>query len=210
MHYKKNEIKINIKKYGHLYGPLKVPDENHPTSVYIRKIVNPAFLRNKKISILLRDPRDLIVSMYYSFGFTHNLSPNPEIRAFQEKRRENIQSMTIDQYAIAISDNLKSKFDLLETIIRNNKKCIVLKYEDLIENYDEFIVNFKKNIPISGEMIKQIYKDTRPREKEDVKSHKRYGISGGYRTKLSLATIEFLNNKFSENLKYFGYRSTDD
>ena len=114
--------------------------------------------------------------------------------------------MTIDQYAIEIAELLKSKFDLLEMIIINNNKCILLKYEDMILAYNKFIANFGKYIFLSKELKKQIFKDTRPKVKENPNSHKRHGIINGYVAKLTVNTIESLNTIFKENLDFFEYR----
>ena len=54
------------------------------------KITSPEFVEDKTIVILVRDPRDVLISFYYSIGFTHITSANPEIADDLQKLRANL------------------------------------------------------------------------------------------------------------------------
>ncbi len=62
---------------------------------------------------MIRDPRDILVSSYYSFGFSHGFSSVQKIKDIQKERRIIIQSKTIDEYALENSDRILTNFNTL-------------------------------------------------------------------------------------------------
>src|SRR5438132_10534005 len=79
--YKGEPVCVTFKEKGFIYGPIRV--SNGPQSTIYSKLVEPAsrtdFVRDKIAIFLIRDPRDILVSSYYSFGYTHEFSTVKEI-----------------------------------------------------------------------------------------------------------------------------------
>ena len=203
---RKNDA-VTFERNGFVYGPIRL--SANPMSPVYKRLVEPAidsdFIRNKIAIFLVRDPRDILVSAYYSFGYTHGFSNVDEIKEVQEQRKIQIQSKTIDEYALEAAHGTLRNF---ETVDRLNKACtrsVVLKYEDMIENWDSFAKGLTKYINIKQQVLAQIYAQTRPREREDTKSHRRSGKPGGFRGKLKAETIAFLNTTFEAVLERFQY-----
>ncbi|MBE8232088.1 MAG: hypothetical protein HAW67_00020, partial [Endozoicomonadaceae bacterium] len=189
---------------GYVYGIIRVVENQHPVFDLTEKIIAAAKQSDSDIIILLRDPRDILVSMYFSFGISHGLSPNLTLREYQQKRREQVKKMTIDDYVMAESTTLKSKFSILNGLM-SRSNCLVLRYEDLINDYDEFYSAFSSVLPMPAEIRKMLFEKTRPNEIEDPSAHKRSGKIFAYREKLSDSTINNLNNEFKSILQQFNY-----
>lgn len=192
-----------MKKYGYVYGPIRPPFT--PKGPYAR-LADERFVRGKIFVIMVRDPRDMLVSQYYSFGFSHGMSKDPEKRARHESAKKKIQSQTVDEYVLANADGLLLRFHQvidLETIC---SRTTTLRYEDMIENFREFHESLTKIIKIKPRVAREIYLRTRPRSEEDIYSHKRSGKVAGFRDKLEAATIDALNLQFAEILKRYQYK----
>ncbi len=205
-HYK-NDVKIapTIHKYGYIYGIFRVYDPKHPSDKITMDLLYHKNMKHIKTFFWVRDPRDILVSMYYSFGFTHGFSPNLGIKSYQEKRRKNIQSLTLDQYVIEESYAVRDRFNIIFDLMQRYENKLFLKYEDMIHRYDYFYDSLNNFITLDDVIANKIYKETRPNENEDLSSHKRSGKTGAYLDKLKPETITQLNVILDDVLKKFDY-----
>ncbi len=183
--YKKNEI----------YGPLRFPID-FPTRNTFKHI------------FFLRDPRDVIVSSYYSFGFTHSLPANDKGKKSVLANREEIQQKGIDQYAIDFADELVERYNGFKNLKENCDSFIYLKYDDFTNNTKNFILNLSTylNVSLTNNEIELLCAEAAPVQKNIQKeSHKRSGKSGQYINELKPETIVILNSKFTNTLKYWEF-----
>src|SRR6185369_12259188 len=125
---------------GHIYGPLRLTRtfDSPKLSALIESVTQPGFICDKTAVIMVRDPRDFLVSSYYSFGFSHQLSPVEEISATQQKFRNEIQSMSIDDYVLNHYDQIEDGYNRVAALRKACRKCIVLRYEDMIDDWQTF------------------------------------------------------------------------
>jgi hypothetical protein len=192
---------------GFIYGPFRL-SLRHTSPVYIKLVKNasdPEFIRHRIAIFLIRDPRDILVSQYFSFGFTHGFSPVKEIRELQQQIRSDIQTKSIDQYCIEEASKTLDGFKTAWRLNQSSSRSVILKYEDMIVNWDVFSEALTKYIDLKSKVLAQIYKRTRPVEKEDLTSHRRDGRPGSFRHKLQKDTIEYLNEVFMDVLKEHQY-----
>jgi hypothetical protein len=209
LHYETNGIiTVKTRKFGFVYGPIRILDQKHPSLEITRTLLREGNLGGRKLIFLVRDPRDIIVSMYYSFGFTHPLSPNEEIKAYQLERRRKIREKTIDEYALQIAPQVKEKFDIIRSLMQSvpAEDRILLTYEEMVEEFDDFYHRFSGFVELDPGVREKIFTHTRPMEKEQLTQHKRKGAPGDYKTKLKKVTIDTLNNILGSTLTEFGYR----
>ncbi|MCC5906181.1 MAG: sulfotransferase domain-containing protein [Balneolaceae bacterium] len=199
---------LEFRKKGFIYGPIRI--SAYVQSPVAKRLVNPTtkhdFIRDKIAIFFIRDPRDILVSSYYSFGFTHGFSKVNTIKVRQEAKRKRIREMTLDEYVL---DSADKQVDLFKTLYELSKTCsrgVVLRYEDMINDFDGFAEQLRQYITLEDATIREIYQKTRPREKEDVTSHRRSGKVGGFREKLEKNTILAVNKKLAEILTLFGYQ----
>lgn len=200
-------MKVKTRKYGYSYGVIRILDKNHPSYEITGRLLRKENLEENRAIFFVRDPRDILVSMYYSFGFTHPWSPHRDIRAYQEERRERIQKMTIDDYAIHTAPELKEKFDTIRLLKKWAADSLLLRYEDMIDNFDEFYRQLREFVQLNGSVREELFRQTRPREAEHPTDHKRKGQPGDYKEKLKPAAIHEINGILENTLKEFGYET---
>ena len=198
---------LTFDKSGFVYGPLRLSiDPVLPAQKRLLDLVSDNdFIRGRISLFLVRDPRDILVSAYYSFGYTHGVSRVKEIRERQEQTRNEIQGKTVDEYAL---DAVRTMLGHFETAVELNEACprsVVLKYEDMIGNWDCFANDLTQYMEINQAVLTQIYERSRPREKEDLSSHRRSGEAAGFRGKLKEETLASLNRSLKEVLQRFQY-----
>jgi hypothetical protein len=198
---------VTFKEKGFIYGPIRL--STNPPSVLYSMFVEPAsrtdFIRDKIAIFLIRDPRDIIVSSYYSFGYTHEFSTVKEIEERQRQIRELIRRKTIDAFALEIANGTLNHFHIIDRLSQACNRGIVLKYEDMIDNWDKFSSGLTKYLDIGRKALRHIYKQTRPLENESETGFRRSGKPGAYKEKLLASTVDALNIVFAPVLTRFHY-----
>lgn len=188
-----------------IYGVIRILDSEHPSFEFISKFLSHPNMSKVNIIFWIRDPRDILVSMYYSFGFSHGLSNNILIKRYQEERRKKIQKMTLDEYVLHESKKIKQKFEIMKSLIERHDNHILLSYEEMINDFDSFFAKLSKVVSIGETEKEKIFKETRPSKEENVNQHKRKGSVGTYKEKLKNETVIELNNELLPILEYFNY-----
>jgi len=156
-----------------------------------------------KVILMVRDPRDILVSWYYSIAFSHSIPPITSNRHEEYiRKRENAQEITIDDHVISESDRV---FNILK---RYQTELLVLYPHVYLTSYEKMTSNFEGwlkglldacELEISSQTFQKLIEDNirvQPKE-ENIYKHIRKGKPGDYLDKLQPATIEYLNNKFS-------------
>lgn len=180
---------------GEIYGPLRFP-------------VNFSNRNTFKHIFFLRDPRDVIVSSYYSFGFTHSLPANSKGKTSVLKVRDEIQQKGIDQYAIDFADELVQRYNGFKNLRESCDSYIYLKYDDFTNNTKQFILNLSNylNVSLNNNDIELLCKEASPVQKNIQKeSHKRSGKSGQFVNELKPETQLILTSKFKDILLYWEF-----
>lgn len=154
--------------------------------------------------LLVRDPRDMLVSMYYSVSRSH-VVPKKHLNFM--KRRHEAARMTVDEFA------LKKSVEYVRNFRKYKQKLpaetlTTYRYEDVIYEKEEWLESLvtKLGIPKDQGLIHKISNefDIFP-EAEDQAKHIRQVHPGNYRTKLKKGTINILNNRLSEFLDHYEY-----
>jgi len=162
---------------------------------------------NLKVVFTLRDPRDTLVSMYFSKAFSHGPPPSEKLKEkFLESRKEAIE-MGIDKYVI---DRSQLLLDIYQYYISIYNKCedkALLTYEDMVLNFKKYASKLSE-FCISGPCAKlnSLEKCFRPPSKENLMSHKRKLTPGDHKDKLQKNTILKLNNIFKD---YFEWETNE-
>jgi Sulfotransferase domain len=198
---------VRFKEKGFIYGPIRLSTDP-PSAIYDR-LIEPAsrndFIRHKRAIFLIRDPRDIIVSSYYSFGYTHEFSTVKEIKEQQRQARELIRGKTIDTFALEVANPTLNHFQIIERLSQACNRAIVLKYEDMIDNWEKFSSGLTTYLDIGRKTLRHTYKQTRPLENESETGFRRSGKPGAYKDKLLKSTVDALNRGFASVLTRFHY-----
>lgn len=168
-------------------------------------------ISNYLILMMLRDPRDILVSRYFSKGISHTI-PNSDGSKYDNfmNTRRIANELSIDEFALFSAD--KIFYNLLEykkLSEENHANVKLIRFEDMVLDFDKWLDGLLSfcELKVSDETIQTIKgwnKRSAPKV-ENIKAHNRKGIIGDYRTKLQPETIEKLNDKFAPILDAFGY-----
>jgi len=198
---------VMFKKKGYMYGPIRL--STGPESQAYKDLVAPTtrveFLKDKIALFFLRDPRDILVSAYYSFGYSHPLSHVEATRKYQERQRSRILGQSVDEFAMEYAPAILNGFEMVETLHQSCSRSIVLRYEDMILDWDGFATDLSKYIKIQRTVLNRIYKKSRPRNREEIGAHRRSGKPEGFRSSLTPRTVKCLNDTFKVVLDRYRY-----
>ena len=164
-----------------------------------------------KIVLVTRDPRDILVSGYFSKAFSHPVPSQlgNKREAFLTERQA-AQNLTIDEYVVAESDRVLRIFERYQTLLLDAHPHVhVTKYEDMISDFETWITRLLGycDLALSEEFVQQLVAENEAKKpkQEDQSKHLRRGVAGDYKEKLQQDTIEALNEKFGPTLSRFGY-----
>lgn len=167
----------------------------------------PGF-RDDPFVLLIRDPRDALVSEYFSYGKKGGSHVVPaknaeEITASLKNRVE----QPIDQYVLRQAPALKAKLDQYRTVL-NFDNGLVRRYEDVFFDKHSFLREIFEHfgIDVPADVIASVAAkhDIRP-ESEDETKHIRKGTPGDHAEKLAPETIAELNDIFRDVGAFYGY-----
>lgn len=163
----------------------------------------------------IRDPRDILVSQYFSFGWTHvDTNWNQQQRDY----RKAIQQLTIDEYvtdqSLQDAEKLVKSFDrLLEAVAGRSADDpdvpVVLRYEDMVLDFKNWVRPVLEPFDYRFASLAAAYFANDYRDEFKVSgesmSHKRRVTPGDHVEKLRPESIALLNERFEPVLKQFGY-----
>ena len=161
-------------------------------------------LREVQSILLVRDPRDMLVSMYYSVTQSHIV---PRKHQMFLKRRRAAASMTLDDFVVKKADEYLSNFHKYQKKLPTDM-LTTYRYEDVIYSKGKWLLNLveKLSLPVDRQLIKEtvLKYDIFP-EREDQSKHIRQVHPGNYKMRLKHETIDVLNEKLGEFLNFYGY-----
>lgn len=193
--------------YGHLYGVFRVsePYDGAMYNLLTQHITTRDFVKDKNIIFMIRDPRDILISLYYSMRDSHVESTNPEINKRVMTQRTGLKNMSLEEFVLGKAPGVFHRFEILHQLSESCKSRVILKYEDLIHDFNGFMKGFEQHIKIPARRKNELYKASRPRLEEDIAAHKRSGKTGQYREKLTTDTQQKINEICRPILERYNY-----
>ena len=156
----------------------------------------------------VRDPRDILVSEYFSFGWIH-----PTEGTGLEAGRQERQEVPIDEYVLTQCEKrtwpLEAKFKTLLDRDMDPEYDTIVTYEMMVTRFrlwaERVLPAFGVRYPkLAARKWAWRYRKEFQRSGESM-THKRRITPGDHRRKLKPATIEQLNQRFEEVLTRFNY-----
>ncbi len=162
------------------------------------------FLPGRKKIVLLRDPRDLLVSLYYSMKYSHYINEkNQDLKKF----RNSLQDIEINQFVVQEKENVKSKFDSYQNLDHLDSVKL-FRYEDIILSKKQWVKDMCDflGLSLNENQVREILNkhDIIPTT-ENIQSHVRRVIPGDHLNKLNAEIIEELNEYFKDYLYKYSY-----
>jgi len=173
-----------------LIGPVRMP-------VFLPDAMKAA----DRFALHLRDPRDVLVSMYYSWSYSH-----PGVSgAVRERYRE----MGVDQCALFESPQLMEKYSYYMREILPLPRTTLLRYEDFVLDRERWLHQLLGALGLGGKhgSYKPLARDNPAAnlKGEDKTRHLRKALPGDFREKLAPATIDQLNEQWGDILGALDY-----
>lgn len=160
--------------------------------------------------LLVRDPRDAIVSEYFSTRQTHSI-PEGEgedgARADMLRRREAAQHVSVNDFARSEAGKMAETVERYLPVL-GDPKLLLLRYEDVIFEKARMVREVARHFgwQIQPQQIDRILKwiDILPAE-ENPNAFIRKVTPGDHREKLSRETIAEIDVVLARAMKAFGY-----
>lgn len=183
-----------------IFGPIRAS----------RKIIFPDNMDKYKILLHLRDPRDLLVSKYFSRAYNH--ARNEGRFTISDEEREKMRIEGLSTFIYEFMPQVKNEYELFITNLIGRSNVVVLKYETMVLDFPAWLKGFLQPFSeytddtqkIYDEMVVD-YKNEFVVDKEDIYSHKRQVLPGDYLRQLAQNDIDFLNSEFKAVLKAVDY-----
>lgn len=181
-----------FKTTGHIYGPFR---QYYPIPE----------MEKYQVIMMLRDPRDVLTSLYFSLAYSHSI---PESQKTQiESQRENTRKKTIDDFVIEESQRFKITYENYKKCLFGKNNVLFLSYEDMVTDFPAWLIELCKNLQIkpSEQLINELIDGAKFEVDENIYSHKRQVQPGDHRRKLQVNTIKKLNLEMQDVLKIYGW-----
>ena len=197
----------------------------------IRFFVPTKALDDANIVLHLRDPRDVLVSMFYSYCYMHA----GEIEAHTGYRKKvaeaGIDKFVLDMVGAGFDDyrgdygigsrykeyvgNVRDRYERYLVELCDRPNTIVLSYEEMVLAFPSWLgkllVAFSLTNPDETFAVVEARhaNSVSAGEEEDIWAHKRKVTPGDHREKLQAGTIRRLDEIFAPILHRLGYSGTD-
>lgn len=152
-----------------------------------------------KVILVLRDPRDVLVSHYFSTMYSHPIQ-NSDFFVL----KQSAQQMSIDQYVLSLAGDFFQRYLQYASWV-NKASVLYWRYEDMIldpTKMESAILDF---VGVSATVGSIVSKEDFLITKEDPFAHKRNVLPGDHARKLKPETILKLNEVFSQLPSQLGY-----
>lgn len=193
----KERLKKTFKPAGYLYGPFRTPPSNW----------EPPNMEAYKILLMLRDPRDVLTSLYFSVAYSHSIIDGKAGKRQLDSRAKTLNK-SIDEFVIDISSGYLERYnDYCENLLGKSNTFFV-KYEDMVGNFNVWLNTIMTVLELgaSQELQNKIIGEVDFNvPEENIYSHKRQVTPGDHKRKLQPETISILNTKFCKVLDLLGY-----
>jgi sulfotransferase family protein len=183
----------------------------------------PENLGMYSVLVHMRDPRDALTSLYYSYIYSHGSREG--FFQYTDEKRKKWEAEGIDRFVLNMTTKFKYRYEYICSSLIRKESIVLLKYEDMITDFEGWLKKYltvfshcfpeKKKVfdVISGRsdmtrLYKKLLKEYRNEfdiSKENVHAHKRQVMAGDHKRKLKPETINILNNEFYEILDLLDY-----
>ena len=161
--------------------------------------------------VMVRDPRDILVSNYYSISYSHAVpDEHSNKRGALLEARQRALKVTVDEFSLGQVHELARRFTAIEQGLLHGQYPVHLcSYEEMVGDFPVWLsrildaCGLKASDQLFQSLVERQQK-TRP-VKENKHAHLRKGQPGDFREKLSAETVRTLNEVLQPVLRRFGY-----
>ena len=178
--------------------------------VPLRRVFWADAIASHPVVAIVRDPRDVLVSFWYSHAFSHDLPYHPKrVKEFEMLRAQALRSNPASYWRQQLPF-VKQSYESIMAAHRSNARMIVLRYEDMLDHFDEWISGFAHGLglgrPDQDQLV--LLREVAGIGREatgDWGKHVRAKDAGQYLNEWDGATIREVSRALQSVLDYFGY-----
>jgi hypothetical protein len=166
-----------------------------------------ADMSGNKILIHIRDPRDCVVSLYFSWAYSHVAPGGDKKQAFME-RREQTRTKDINNFVLERARDFAEILDSIQLVADGYPSAFVSRYEDMVTEFEPWLnkVQAFLGLVFPESAIQQVRANAKFGVKEeDVSRHVRQVTPGDHKRKLTPEVQEQLTQILRPQLERFGY-----
>lgn len=191
--------------YAHLFKP-----QGYNYSVFGGMIEGIPELEKFRTILMIRDPRDVLVSGYYAVAFSHFLPGQADKKRQFMSLRNQAKEIDIDTY---VRQNCQHTFEIFDRyqkhLVHQYPTVYLTRFEDMVLDFSGWLSALLEycQLDISDRLYQTLVSENMhlTPHTENIQRHLRKGAIGDYREKLSLETIEYINAQYQDTLKFFKY-----
>jgi hypothetical protein len=146
--------------------------------------------------MVLRDPRDVLVSLYYAQVFSHGPPPDPKKKEEYLKKSRRARQVGIDQTVLEWADNMVRIYNVYVDA-KKRYGIPLLSYADMVTKFNRFLHKFLNICDLAEFYSKMLRFNKFNAPKENVYAHKRQVKPNDHTRKLKKATIAQLDVKLN-------------
>ncbi len=199
------DIRGALRQNGYVYGVFRWLPENDLLKL---SMLEPGEgKRSARILTLIRDPRDVMVSLYFSDAKSHALRNEGTAKEHQLQRMKEISQIELDEYVVSKTSMILRHY-LRTTQVLALDNNTLLRYEDIIYDKTALVRAVAETMycDVDAATIEAIAsKNDKMPESERESAHVRQVHPGNYLKKLRPETVDFLNDRFRVILNSFNY-----
>lgn len=184
-------LDIAFQAHGHFYGPIGS----------LRTIPN---MDAYAIVLQLRDPRDVLTSLYFSTAYSHALINQKVV-----ERRKAAQQISVDEFVLGNANQYEKIYAQYCQKLLFKPNVLFLKYEEMVSDFEVWLEKLAQHIGLNhliDEKQRLIHAANFEVESENIYSQRRQVTPGDFRRKLTNRTIKVINTQFSSILKTLDYQ----
>ena len=190
---------------GHLYGPLRLSAQGDVLDQIVLPALDAVRRDDLRACVMVRDPRDMIVSQFFHNRDGQPLRPEHAGAAWKEEERAATVQLGIDRYVPEKATRFLAGYERAVRLVADRPTTHVLRYEDMVDDWNAFQDQLQSVFDLAPESIRDLEQESRPNAVEQPGAHKRSGATGDHRRKLTPETVEALTERFRPFLEKFGY-----
>ena len=196
----RNAASILYRKYGEVYGPLRIPF----TFPHRSELINVFFLR---------DPRDVLVSAYYSERYSHAAPRHSLLKQQFNKRRNELKDIDIDRFCLeGMRSWVGPYYKQYSEMASASPQCYFLSYDYFQNQTKDFLVKLFEAFGIENikaETVDKLSERASPIQEnpeQNILQHKRSGRSRQFEAELKSETVDIMNNELADILGYWNFK----
>ena len=169
-------------------------------------------LEDYKIMLMLRDPRDVLTSLYFSLAYSHSIPKGKKLgQRMLDKRKETLL-ISIDNWVLKAAPGYLSRYKYYCENLLGRPNVLFVKYEDMVNDFPTWLNSVIKSLKLDDvdkRLVEKLINEANFDVEENINSHKRQVKPGDHRRKLKPETISQLNSTFSEVLDLLDYEKVN-